>query len=119
PWPTGKVVVTQHLSLETRPETLDHTLYEQRPGWPEPADRFPIMAMTTQIDLLQNVAAELGGGRDIVEVFGVRNFRWLDLSDPMDVDIAVVPKGDDVLALSLGQYCRLNVRFGTYAPAPA
>jgi malonyl CoA-acyl carrier protein transacylase len=118
PWPTGRTVITQHLSLETRPETLDHTLYEQRPGWHDDSDRFPIMAMTTQIDLLEKLARQYSGGRDLTEVFGVRNFRWLDLSDPMDVEVVITPKGDDVLNLALGGYCRLNVRFGTYPAAP-
>jgi malonyl CoA-acyl carrier protein transacylase len=118
PWPTGTTVVTRHLSLETRPETLDHSLNQLPEGWPDPSDGFPLMAMTTQIDLLQKVAEEYGGGRDIVEVFGVRNLRWLDLSDPTDVDIRIVPKGEDVLSLALGGFCRLNVRFGRFPPAP-
>jgi malonyl CoA-acyl carrier protein transacylase len=118
PWPTERIVITEHLSLETRPETHDHSLYPQRPGHPDPSDGFPIMAMTTQIDLLEKIARQFSGGRDLIEVFGVRALRWLDLSDPVDVTVTVVPKGDDVLSLSLGQYCRINVRFGTYAPAP-
>ncbi|HET6952570.1 MAG TPA: acyltransferase domain-containing protein, partial [Acidimicrobiales bacterium] len=117
-WPTGKVVVRRHLSLDTMPETLDHTLYEQPEGWPDPSDRFPIVAMTTQIDLLRDVARSFGGGRDVVEVFGVRNFRWLDLSEPVDVDITVVPRGDDVLNLSLGSYCKVNVRLGRFPTPP-
>jgi hypothetical protein len=107
-----------HLSLENRPETLDHRLFSQPEGWPDDTDGFPIMAMTTQIQLLQDIAAEHAGGRPVVEVFDVRNFRWLDLSSPQDVDVTIVPKGDDVLSLALGTYCRVNVRVGAYAPAP-
>ena len=118
PWPTGKVVVTRRLSLETMPETLDHSLYHQPEGWPDVTDGFPIVAMTTQIQLLQDVAAEYAGGRDVVEVFGVRNLRWLDLSEPQDVDIVIVPKGDDVLNVALGPYCRANIRVGSFRPAP-
>jgi hypothetical protein len=76
------------------------------------------MAMTTQIQMLQDLATELTGGRPVVEVFDVRNFRWLDLSSPQDVDVTIVPKGDDVLSLALGTYCRVNVRVGAYPPAP-
>lgn len=118
PWPAGKVVVHRHLSLENRPETLDHRLFSQPEDWHDPTDGFPIMAMTTQIQLLQDIATEFSGGRPVVEVFDVRNFRWLDLSSPQDVDIVVVPKSDDVLTLSLGNFCRVNIRVGEYLPAP-
>jgi malonyl CoA-acyl carrier protein transacylase len=116
-WPAGKTVVPLHLSLENRPETLDHCLFEQPAGWHDPTDGFPIMAMTTQIQMLQDIASAQAGGRPVVEVFDVRNFRWLDLSDPQDVDVTVVPKGDDVLTLSLGNYCRVNVRIGSFDDA--
>jgi hypothetical protein len=117
-WPAGKVVVRRTLSLETRPETIDHSLFHQPPGWPDPSDAFPIMAMTTQIQLLQDVVAPYTGGRDVVEVFGVRNLRWLDLSGPQDVDVTIIPKSDDVLSVALGGYCRANLRVGTYPAAP-
>jgi hypothetical protein len=101
------------------PETLDHTVYPQPPDWPDVSDRFPIVAMTTQIQLLQDITADFAGGREVVEVFGIRNFRWLDLSDPLDLKITVTPKGDDVLTISLGGYCRANIRVGTFDAPPA
>jgi malonyl CoA-acyl carrier protein transacylase len=118
-WPTAKVTLTRRLSLESMPETVDHTLFQQPPDWPDVSDRFPIVAMTTQIQLLQDITAELAGGREVVEVFGIRNFRWLDLSDPLDLKVTVTPKGDDVLTISLGGYCRASVRVGAFDAPPA
>ena len=118
PWPTGPVTVRRRLSLDTMPETLDHTLYEAPEGWPDVADRFPIVAMTTQLQLLEDIARDFAGGRDVVELSGVRNYRWLDISDPLDLDITVVPKGDDTLAIALGPYCRANVRVGAFPDRP-
>jgi hypothetical protein len=118
PWPDGPLTVVRRLSLTTMPETLDHTLFETPDGWPDTYDRFPIVAMTTQLQLIEDLAASYAGGRSVVEVFGVRNFRWLDISDPVDLEIAITPKGDDVLAVALGPYCRANVRVGAYPPAP-
>ncbi len=100
------------------PETIDHTLYEAPEDWPDVADRFPIVAMTTQLQLLEDIARSYAGGRDVVELFGVRNFRWLDIADPLDLEITVVPKGDDVLSIALGPYCRANVRVGTFPDRP-
>ena len=114
PWPTEAITVRRRLSLDTMPETLDHTLYEAPEGWPDVADRFPIVAMTTQLQLLEDIARNFAGGRDVVELSGVRNYRWLDISDPLDLDITVVPKGDDTLAIALGPYCRANVRVGAF-----
>jgi malonyl CoA-acyl carrier protein transacylase len=114
PWPAERTTVRRLLSLETMPETYDHTLYPAPDGWPDEADRFPIVAMTTQLQLLEDIAASYGGGRDVVELFGVRNFRWLDIAEPLDLEITVVPKGDDVLSIALGPYCRANVRLGRF-----
>jgi hypothetical protein len=118
PWPTGKTTLVRRLSLDTMPETLDHTLFECADDWDDDADRFPIVAMTTQLQLIEDIAASHAGGRDVIEIFGVRNFRWLDIADPLDLEITVTPKGDDVLAVTLGSYCRANVRVGRYPPAP-
>ncbi len=118
PWPDEKTTIRRLLSLDTMPETLDHTLYEAPEGWPDVSDRFPIVAMTTQLQLLEDIAAEYAGGRDVVELSGVRNYRWLDISDPLDLEITIVPKGDDVLSIALGPYCRAQVRVGRF-PAPA
>jgi hypothetical protein len=118
-WPTEKVTVTRRLSLESMPETLDHTLYLQPEGWGDVADLFPIVAMTTQIQLIQDIATTYSGGRPVLEVFGIRNFRWLDLSEPLDVKVTVAPKGDDVLNIALGGFCRANVRVGDYPARPA
>ena len=117
PWPDSPRTIRRLLSLETMPETLDHTLYTVAEGWPDVSDRFPIVAMTTQLQLLEDIAATYAGGRDVIELFGVRNYRWLDISDPLDLEIAVTPKSDDVLMIALGPYCRANVRVGTF-PAP-
>lgn len=118
PWPCGTTTIVRRLSLDTMPETIDHTLYPAPEGWPDVYDRFPIVAMTTQLQLIEDIAADYAGGRDVVEVFGVRNFRWLDISDPIDLEITIVPKAGDVLGVALGPYCRANVRIGRYAPAP-
>lgn len=119
-WPTQPLTLTPTLSLANRPETLDHRLFPQPPGWPHPADGFPIMAMTTQIQMLEDVAAQhAGSDRPVVEVSGVRNMRWLDLSEPQNVEITVTPTDDDTLGLTLGRHCRLSVRVGARPAAPA
>jgi malonyl CoA-acyl carrier protein transacylase len=117
-WPTEPFTLNRLMSLETMPETLDHSLYETPDNWDDPSDGFPIVAMTTQIQVLQDIAADHAGGREVVEVSGVRNTRWLDLSDPQEVEITVTPKGDDTLAMMLGRSCRANVRLGSYPDAP-
>jgi acyl transferase family protein len=116
-WPTGKVVIRRRLSLATMPETLDHRLFEVPDGWHEPADGFPIVAMTTQLQLLQDVVEERVG-RPVVEMANIRNMRWLDLSDPQDVDITLTPRGPDALGVGLGSFCRAELRVGAWPPAP-
>ena len=117
-FPTGPIKVIRRLSLETSPETLDHTLFRQRDTWPDVWDRFPIMAMTTQLEVLCEIGREYGGGREVIELRNVRNFTWMDLSDPLDLEVSIAPVGDDTLKVALGKYCRANVVLGDF-PSPA
>jgi hypothetical protein len=54
----------------------------------------------------------------VIELSDVRNYRWLDISDPVDLEVTIVPEGDDVLRIALGPYARAKVKVGRY-PAPA
>jgi hypothetical protein len=105
------------VSLDLLPETLDHTLYRQPADWHDVSDLFPIVAMTSQLGILEEIARRYSGGRDVIELSDVRNYRWLDISEPVDLPVTIVPEGDDTLRISLGPYARAKVKVGEY-PAP-
>jgi Acyl transferase domain/Polyketide synthase dehydratase len=116
-WPPPPVEMIRHFSLETMPETIDHTLYHQPEGWPDVSDRFPIVAMTSQLAILRDIAAEAAGGRDVVEL-NARMTRWWDLSQDNDVKIAMAAEDDEWLGVLLGETCRARIKVGTFPPAP-
>ncbi len=47
---------TLHLSLATQPSVRDHCVYLQPDGWPEDSDRFPVVPMTTMLELAAEAA---------------------------------------------------------------
>ena len=116
-WPTGRFTITYRASLDRMPYMLDHTLYRQPPGWHDDSDLFPIVAMTTQLWMLEEIARRYAQGRDVIELSDVRNYRWLDISEPVDLEVTIVPEGADTLRIALGPYCRAKVTVGEY-PSP-
>ncbi|MGH3670353.1 MAG: beta-ketoacyl synthase N-terminal-like domain-containing protein, partial [Pseudonocardiaceae bacterium] len=50
---------TRTFSLASMPYLLDHCFYRQPPGWPELADRYPVVPLTTIVDLMVHAAQEL------------------------------------------------------------
>ncbi|HJT04991.1 MAG TPA: beta-ketoacyl synthase N-terminal-like domain-containing protein, partial [Pseudonocardiaceae bacterium] len=63
------------LSLATTPELIDHCFYRQPDGWPEPADRYPVVPLTTMLELMADAARDLVPGRVVVGVKEVRALR--------------------------------------------
>jgi NAD(P)-dependent dehydrogenase (short-subunit alcohol dehydrogenase family) len=111
-WPTDVVTFERHLSVDTMPETLDHCLIRQREGWTNLEECLPAVAMTRQLELLEEIAQEFDPTRTVVELRQVRNFKWLDLSHPIDLEVTVAPVDDDTLRVALGEYTKAKVVFG-------
>ena len=57
---------TLEVSIETFPWLVDHCFYRQPDGWDDPADRFPVLPMTTMVELLGQAAARLSPDRVVV-----------------------------------------------------
>ena len=112
-WPTETVKFVRPMSVDTMPETLDHCLIRQRDGWANLDDCLPAVAMTRQLELLEEIAREFDGTRSVVELRQVRNFRWLDLARPVDLEITVAPVADDTLRVALGEHTKAKVVFAS------
>ncbi|MBA8951869.1 beta-ketoacyl synthase N-terminal-like domain-containing protein [Actinomadura namibiensis] len=64
-------------SLETMPYVRDHCLVPQRADWPDLSDRFPVVPLTTLLEVMADAARELFPGLVVVGVENVRALRWL------------------------------------------
>ncbi|MBT2508406.1 polyketide synthase dehydratase domain-containing protein [Streptomyces sp. ISL-98] len=80
----------RQLSLETMPYVRDHCVYLQPDTWPEPSDRFPVVPMTTLLELAADAARQLVPGRTVAGFDDVRALRWLAVAPPVDAEINAV-----------------------------
>ncbi|MFD9333111.1 beta-ketoacyl synthase N-terminal-like domain-containing protein [Streptomyces sp. NPDC060028] len=116
---TGKQ--TLRLSLGTLPYVRDHCVYLQPDGWPEDSDRFPVVPMTTMLELAAEAALRAAPpGAAVVGYDDVRALRWLPVEPAVDVEVAVRPDGPGRIRVALGEYATVVVLLGErYGEPPA
>lgn len=91
------------VSTETMPYLLDHSLAEQRPGWPDETDRRPVVPATTMVRLMMDAAEKAAPGLRAVGVSDIRLHRWLVAAPAADVEVTVTLDGGRAV-VSLGDY---------------
>ncbi|MEV6181519.1 beta-ketoacyl synthase N-terminal-like domain-containing protein [Streptomyces sp. NPDC052015] len=111
---------TVRVSPDTMPYLLDHCFFPQRPGWPDVADRWPVVPATTIVQHIVDTAREAAPRRVPVAVHGARFEEWLTATPAVDVPVTATPEGPDRLAVSFGPRARATVELATaYPPPPA
>ncbi|UGY94915.1 type I polyketide synthase [Streptomyces gobiensis] len=107
------------LSLETLPCVRDHCVYLQPENWPEPADRFPVVPMTTLLELAAEAAQEALHGRGAVVGFSdVRALRWLAVAPPAEVLLEATPVDRGRVRVAIGDCATVTVHTAARYPAP-
>lgn len=116
---------TVRVSTESMPYLLDHCFFPQRPGWPDLADRWPVVPATTIVQHVMDAAADAARAADAgralpVAVHGARFEEWLTAAPAVDVPVTLTPAGVDRLTVSFGPRARATVELaGTYPAPPA
>jgi acyl transferase domain-containing protein/phosphopantetheinyl transferase len=100
---------TRTLSVATMPYLADHCFYRQPDGWPEPADRYPVVPLTTVLELMFDAARALVPGRTVIGVRDVRALRWLAVSPPVTVTTSATLDPDGNVTVVLDGYARGTV----------
>ncbi|MEU5075609.1 beta-ketoacyl synthase N-terminal-like domain-containing protein [Streptomyces asoensis] len=113
PW-RGSVRV----SPEAMPYLLDHCFFPQRPGWPDVADRWPVVPATTIVQHIMDAVRQAAPGRVPVAVHGARFEEWLTATPAVDVPVTVTAEGADRLAVSFGPRARATVELADAHPLP-
>ncbi|MCW1249514.1 acyltransferase domain-containing protein [Acaricomes phytoseiuli] len=103
------------VSLETMPALADHSFVRQRPGWPEPADLFPVVPGTTIVTLLMEAAEDITGMR-AVAVQDIHLDQWVEASYPQQVEITGERVSADWMAMSFGSYAHARVQLAPEYP---
>ncbi|MGH9126489.1 MAG: beta-ketoacyl synthase N-terminal-like domain-containing protein [Acidimicrobiales bacterium] len=115
-----RATTTQVVSVETMPYLLDHCFYRQPDGWPEVSDRFPVVPMTTMLEMMMDAARPLAGGRAIVGLAKVRALRWLAPTEPVRLQVVAEIDPDGNIDVSLEGYARGKVLVaGGFPAAPS
>ncbi|WP_432003528.1 beta-ketoacyl synthase N-terminal-like domain-containing protein [Streptomyces sioyaensis] len=108
----------RRLSLDTVPYVRDHCVYLQPDDWPEPADRFPVVPMTTLLELAAEEARQVSPGQAVTGYSDVRALRWLPVAPPVDLTVTATPAGDGRIRVGLGDYASVTVHLAAHHPAP-
>jgi 3-oxoacyl-(acyl-carrier-protein) synthase/malonyl CoA-acyl carrier protein transacylase len=89
----GGITLEREFSLRTMPDIADHCIFPQPDGWPDDTDRFPVVPMTTLLEIMGDAALELMSGRShVVTGFEqVRALRWLPVAPATHANIRAVP----------------------------
>ncbi|MFD9097583.1 beta-ketoacyl synthase N-terminal-like domain-containing protein [Streptomyces collinus] len=116
----GPVTTTVRVSTNAMPYLLDHCFFPQRPGWPDEADRWPVVPATTIVRHLMDAAEAAAPGLRAVAVHGARFDRWLTATPPVDVPVTVTPDPGhaDRVAVTFGPTARAVVELAPRHPAP-
>ncbi|MCM3926083.1 polyketide synthase dehydratase domain-containing protein, partial [Frankia sp. AiPs1] len=105
-----------HVSLRTMPHLLDHALNAQRPGWPDDADRRPVVAATTTVQLMMD-AAERASGRIAVGLADARFDAWLPAAPAREVTVRIAPVGPDRLLVTFVGFASAEIVVADRYPA--
>ncbi|MEV2190212.1 beta-ketoacyl synthase N-terminal-like domain-containing protein [Streptomyces phaeochromogenes] len=107
---------TVPVSPEAMPYLLDHCFFPQRPGWPDVADRWPVVPATTIVHHIMEAAEHAAPGMRAVAVQGARFDQWLTATPAVEVPVTAVPDGPGRLAVSFGPRARAVVELATRHP---
>ncbi|WP_406277020.1 polyketide synthase dehydratase domain-containing protein [Streptomyces sp. NBC_00191] len=109
----------RRLSLDTMPYVRDHCVYLQPDAWPEPSDRFPVVPMTTLLELAADAARAAAPGRVVTGFAEVRALRWLPVDPPVDAEFTVTGgSGGSRMRVEIGDCATVTVVLADRHSAP-
>ena len=108
------------VSVETMPYLLDHCFFEQREGWPDVSDLFPVVPATTVIQHMMDAAESRAPGLRAVAVHSARFDRWTAAVPPVTVPITATPdpRAPERIKVGFGSYARASIELAGDYPAP-
>ncbi|MEU0663647.1 beta-ketoacyl synthase N-terminal-like domain-containing protein [Streptomyces lavendulocolor] len=120
--PSSRTATKQqlHVSLESMPYLHDHCFFLQRPGWPEPADRWPVVPATTIVHHLMEAAQQAGPGPGThpVAVHGARFDQWVPAAPPLNVTLTATPTSPVLIDVAFSERARATIELAPHYPDP-
>jgi 3-oxoacyl-(acyl-carrier-protein) synthase/malonyl CoA-acyl carrier protein transacylase len=103
-------------SLARHPELLDHCFYRQPDGWPQLADRYPVVPMTMHLEVMLETALELVPELIPIAIERVRAYRWCVAEPAQEVEIEAHFDGQRHVEIRIGDYAAGRVVMGEQLP---
>ncbi|GAA0420427.1 type I polyketide synthase [Streptomyces luteireticuli] len=107
------------VSTDTMPYLRDHCFFGQRPGWPDEADRWPVVPATTVVHHMTEHAERARPGATAVAVHDVRFDRWVAAAPAVEVPVTVEAQGTGRAAVTFGAYAHGEVELADRYPGDA
>jgi hypothetical protein len=115
--PAGEMAIEREFSLRTMPDIRDHCMFPQPEGWPDEEDLFPIVPMTTLLELMGDAALTLAPGRVVIGFQQVRAMRWLCCAPATHTVVRAVSAGEDRVRVTIEGYASSYVLLSDGYPA--
>ena len=113
-----EVTTTREFSLLTMPDIWDHCLLPQAEGWPEDSDRFPVVPMTTLLEVMADAALAVAPGRVVTGFEQVTAARWLTVAPATTARVHAARDGEARVRVSIEGYAHGHVLLSGAYPAP-
>jgi acyl transferase domain-containing protein len=102
--PRGEAAFERVCSLSTMPDMADHCLIPQARGWPDDTDQFPVVPMTTLLEIMGDAALAVAPGRVVAGFRQVRATRWLAVAPATRTTVHAARDGSDRVRVSIEGY---------------
>jgi acyl transferase domain-containing protein len=109
-------------SLRTMPDIADHCIFPQAEGWPDDCDRFPVVPMTTLLEVMADAALAVAPGCVVTGFEQVTAARWLTVAPATTARVHAARDGEARVRVSIEGYASGRVLVaGAFpvAPSPA
>jgi phosphopantetheine--protein transferase-like protein len=123
--PPRTLTRTRVFSLATMPDTTDHCVFPQAQGWPDMSDRFPVVPLTTMLEVMAGAATELVPGSAVIGIAQVKAARWLAVAPETTAAVHATradaaPDGTVLVKVQIEGYASgvVHLSGGGYPPAP-
>lgn len=107
-----------HVSLETHPTLIGHSLVKQPSYWDCAEDLNPVIPMTMTFELLAEAALKQDPSMKIVRIGPISVFQWMEVHTPFIQKINGIWKSEEVLSLGIKNYASGEVTLRDSLPEP-
>lgn len=93
-----------HISLETHPSLMGHSLVKQPTHWNCLEDLNPVIPMTMTFELIAEAAHKQDLSKKVVSIGPISVFQWMEVHTPFIQKINGIWKSEELLSLSIKNF---------------